>query len=169
MLGLKSNHVSKGKILSVMRKNVIYLHIRKFKYIFGICQNKFNTMRVNSLWLDDAYIYICVSELGHCLFSTKPLSEPGPCLTTAIWRCHKNSSQWQRSFQWKLHSHWLKFLWQHHVAVVRQGPVLPYYQLHPWDCISVISYVKLKSFHRRKCIWTCCLQNCSYFVRASMC
>ena len=46
-----------------------------------------------------------------------------PCLTTAIWRCRKNSSQWLRSFQWKLHSHWLKFLRQRHVAVVRQGPV----------------------------------------------
>ena len=33
---------------------------------------------------------------------------PGPCLTTAI--------------QWKLHSHWLKFLRQRHVAVVRQDP-----------------------------------------------
>ena len=47
---------------------------------------------------------------------------PGPCLTTAVWRCLKNSSQWQRSFQWKLHSHWLKFLRQRHVVVVRQGP-----------------------------------------------
>ena len=47
---------------------------------------------------------------------------PGPCLTTAIWRCHKNASQWQHSFQWKLCSHWLKFLRQRHVAVVRQGP-----------------------------------------------
>ena len=46
----------------------------------------------------------------------------GPCLTKAIWRCRKNSSQWQRSFQWKQHSHWLKFLRQRHVAVVRQGP-----------------------------------------------
>ena len=45
----------------------------------------------------------------------------GPCLTTAIWRCRKNSSQWQRSFQWKLYSHWLKFLRQRHVAVVRQA------------------------------------------------
>ena len=26
---------------------------------------------------------------------------PRPCLTTAIWRCRKNSSQWQRSFQWR--------------------------------------------------------------------
>ena len=49
---------------------------------------------------------------------------PGPCLTTAIWCCRKPFSQWQRSFQRKLRSHWLKFLWQRHVAVVRQGPVL---------------------------------------------
>ena len=47
---------------------------------------------------------------------------PGPCVTAAIWRCRKNSSQWQHSFQWKLHSRWLKFLRQRRVAVVRQGP-----------------------------------------------
>ena len=46
----------------------------------------------------------------------------GSCQTTVIWRCHKPFSQWQRSFQRKLRSHWLKFLWQHHVAAVRQGP-----------------------------------------------
>ena len=46
----------------------------------------------------------------------------GPCLTTAIWRCCKNSSQWHRSFHWKLRSHWLKFLRQRRVAVVIQGP-----------------------------------------------
>ena len=51
--------------------------------------------------------------------------DTGPCLTAAIWRCRKKSSQWQRSFQWKLCSHWLIFLWQRHVAVVRQtGPWL---------------------------------------------
>ena len=46
----------------------------------------------------------------------------GPCLTTAIWRCRNPFSQWQRSFQRKLRSHWLKFLQQRHVAAVRQGP-----------------------------------------------
>ena len=35
---------------------------------------------------------------------------PGPCLTTAIWRCRKHFSQWQRSFQRKLHSHLDKIL-----------------------------------------------------------
>ena len=47
---------------------------------------------------------------------------PRPCLTTAIWRCRKPFTQWQRSFQRKLCTHWLKFLRQRHVAVVRQGP-----------------------------------------------
>ena len=46
----------------------------------------------------------------------------GLCLITASWCCRKNSRQWQRSFQWKLHSHWRKFLRQCHVAVERQGP-----------------------------------------------
>ena len=45
----------------------------------------------------------------------------GPCLTTVTWRCRKNFSQWERSFQRKLGCHWLKGLWQHQIAVVRQG------------------------------------------------
>ena len=48
---------------------------------------------------------------------------PGPCLTTVIWRCGKPFGQWQHSFHRKPHCHWLKFLRQRHVAVVRQGPV----------------------------------------------
>ena len=46
----------------------------------------------------------------------------GPCLTTAIWRCRNSFSQWQRSFQRNMRFHWLKFLRQRHVAVVRRGP-----------------------------------------------
>ena len=49
-------------------------------------------------------------------------SNPGPCITTAIWHCRKHFSQWQHSFQWKLRSHWLKFLRQRHVALVIQDP-----------------------------------------------
>ena len=37
---------------------------------------------------------------------------PGPCITTAIWRCRNPFSQWQRSLQWKLRSHWLKLLFK---------------------------------------------------------
>ena len=48
----------------------------------------------------------------------------GPCVTTAIWRCCNSFNQWQHSSQRKLRSHWLKFLWQRHVAIVKQGPGL---------------------------------------------
>ena len=47
---------------------------------------------------------------------------PGPCLTTATWRCRKYFSQWERSFLWKLRCHWLKGLRQRQIAVVKQGP-----------------------------------------------
>ena len=47
---------------------------------------------------------------------------PGPCLTTATWCCHKNFSQWEWSFHWKLRCHWLEFLQQRQIAVIRQGP-----------------------------------------------
>ena len=46
-----------------------------------------------------------------------------PSITTATC-CRKNFSQWQRSFLWKLHYHWLKGLWQCYIAVVRRGPGL---------------------------------------------
>ena len=51
-------------------------------------------------------------------------SGPGPCLTTATWRCCNNLSQGEPSFLSKLRCHWLKGLWQHQIAVVRQGPAL---------------------------------------------
>ena len=46
---------------------------------------------------------------------------PWPCPTKAIWSCRNPFSQWQRSFQRKLHSHSLKFLRQDHGAAVKQG------------------------------------------------
>ena len=46
----------------------------------------------------------------------------GPCNTTLIRCCYKNFSQWDHSFERKLGFHWLKFLRQHHVVVVIQGP-----------------------------------------------
>ena len=82
-------------------------------------------------WLERKHeINVINSIQFYCLISTyysntnytKHHADAGPCLTTAIWRCRKNSSQWQRSFQWKLRSHRLKFLRQRHVAGVRQGP-----------------------------------------------
>ena len=51
-------------------------------------------------------------------------SNPGPCITNVFATRRKNLSQWHRSFQRKLLSHWLKFL--RHVAktLVIQGPGL---------------------------------------------
>ena len=46
------------------------------------------------------------------------------CITTAMWRCRNPFSQWQRNFQWKLRSHWLKFVPQRHGAVIKWVPVL---------------------------------------------
>ena len=40
------------------------------------------------------------------------------------WRCRKNFSQWECSFHWKLRCHWLEFLRQRQIAVVRQDPGL---------------------------------------------
>ena len=45
-----------------------------------------------------------------------------PLLPTAIWQCCNPFSQWQRCFQGKLGSHWLKVLRQGHMAVVKQSP-----------------------------------------------
>ena len=45
---------------------------------------------------------------------------PGPRITTVAWCYRKNLSQWECSFHWKLHSHWLKFLWQHDIAVATE-------------------------------------------------
>ena len=39
------------------------------------------------------------------------------CITTVICRCCDPLSQWQRRFQWKLCSHWLKVLRQHQIAM----------------------------------------------------
>ena len=47
---------------------------------------------------------------------------PGPCITNVFATRHKNSSQWQRSFQRKLRPHWLKFLRHVAITLVIQGP-----------------------------------------------
>ena len=82
---------------------------------------------------------VCLNVLKHCglypqnkweLFAKiwGPQHDSGSCLTPAIWCCCKPFSQWQHSFQRKLCSHWLKFLQQRHVPVVRQGPCLSLYR-----------------------------------------
>ena len=48
---------------------------------------------------------------------------PGPCITNVFATRRKNFSQWHRSFQRKLRSHWLKFLRHVAITLVIQGPV----------------------------------------------
>ena len=51
---------------------------------------------------------------------------PRPRITAAIRRCRKSFRQWQHSSQWRLRSHWPKFLRQRHIAVIIQGHVKTY-------------------------------------------
>ena len=53
-----------------------------------------------------------------------PHQGPGPCITNVFATRRKNSSQWYRSFQRKLRSHWLKFLRHVAITLVIQGPVM---------------------------------------------
>ena len=47
---------------------------------------------------------------------------PGPCITNVFATRRKNFSQWHRSFQRKLRSHWLKVLRHVAITLVIQGP-----------------------------------------------
>ena len=95
---------------------------------------KMMTFAMEFPWIDEClltlrwYVVLPVRE-SHCGDKTivrsylyNMISHTGPCLTTAIWRCRNPFSKWERNFQRKLCSHWLKCLRQRHVAVVRQGP-----------------------------------------------
>ena len=50
--------------------------------------------------------------------------KPGPCIANVFATRRKNFSQWHRSFQRKLRSHWLKFLRHVAITLVIQGPGL---------------------------------------------
>ena len=51
-----------------------------------------------------------------------PSQGPGSCFSKASWRCRNPFSQWQHIFPWKLFSHWLKVLRQHHYSACNTGP-----------------------------------------------
>ena len=71
---------------------------------------------------------IMVSQISHnstvCSTDTKlsKLCITGPCITNVFATRLKNFSQWYRSFQRKLLSHWLKFLRHVAITLVIQGP-----------------------------------------------
>ena len=74
-----------------------------------------------------------VSKRGHRVINPitiyecidlKVFGKSGPCITNVFATRRKNFSQWHRSFQRKLLSHWLKFLRHVAITLVIQGPDL---------------------------------------------
>ena len=58
----------------------------------------------------------------HPMSIIRMLRITGPCITNVFATRRKNFSQWHRSFQRKLLSHWLKFLRHVSITLVIQGP-----------------------------------------------
>ena len=71
----------------------------------------------------------------------------GPCITNVFATRRKNFSQWHRSFQRKLLSHWLKFLRHVAITLVIQGPV------------SVIPWWPMESTHK----WAVMQKTCPWY------
>ena len=73
-------------------------------------------------WISEHF----VSKLYHIRFCSwwSMGNNPGPCITNVFATRRKNFSQWHRSFQRKLLSHWLKFLRHVAITLVTQGPAL---------------------------------------------
>ena len=67
-----------------------------------------------------------------------PQKGPGPCITNVFATRRKNFSQWHRSFQRKLLSHWLKFLRHVAITLVIQGPVTR--KMFPFDDINMVQH-----------------------------
>ena len=88
---------------------------------------------------------------------------PGPCLTTAIWRCRKPFSQWQCSFQRKLHSHCLKFLRQRHLCV-RSGRSTVWFVLEIWCHLCIVNVEPQSNFWHKTRNEVCCLHSRKWYV-----
>ena len=65
--------------------------------------------------------------------------QPGSCITNVIATCRKNFSQWHRSFQRKLRSHWLKIFATCRNNVSNTGPWYPLY----WRRRSLLCLTKV--------------------------
>ena len=106
-------------------------------------------------------------------------ARPGPCITNVFATCRKNFSQWHRSFQRKLRSHWLKFLRHVAITLVIQGPglcwlvacfgakplfeaMLAYFSSGPSET-NFKFWLKFKHFRQRKRLRKCYLQNDAIF------
>ena len=74
-----------------------------------------------SIAVTSLYIRVMPSQITGNSTQAK-LRITGPCITNVFATRRKNFSQWYRSFQRKLLSHWLKFLRHVAITLVIQGP-----------------------------------------------
>ena len=104
-------------ICDMLNRNQISLTGRGEEYIhIHIC---FYYFYVNLYEYDEYILWCficCMHPFGLCR------ADPGPCITNVFATRRKNFSQWHRSFQRKLLSHWLKFLRHVAITLVIQGP-----------------------------------------------
>ena len=70
-------------------------------------------------WMHYRVLLHCVIITPGCIGNN---CSPGHGITNVFATCRKNFSQWHRSFQRKLRSHWLKFLRHVAISLVIQGP-----------------------------------------------
>ena len=101
----------------------IFDHKRKQVSRFRVTQPKMYLQNIYDSWHDKEQTFFMQTVTRFGISLTKYMYH-GPCLITVIRRCRNPFSQGQCRFQRKLRSHCIQFLRQHHVAVVKQGPVL---------------------------------------------
>ena len=101
----------------------IFDHKRKQVSRFRVTQPKMYPQNIYDSWNDKEQTFFMQNVTRFGISQTKYMYH-GPCLITVIRRCRNPFSQGQCSCQRKLRSHWIHFLRQHHVAGVKQGPVL---------------------------------------------
>ena len=75
---------------------------------------------------------------------TSKLRVTGPCITNVFATRRKNFSQWHRSFQRKLLSHWLKLLRHVAIMLVIQGPGFPAQRASNVENVSIWWRMKVR-------------------------
>ena len=77
----------------------------------------------------------------------------GPCITNVFAIRRKNFSQWYRSFQRKLLSHWLKFLRHVAITLVIQGPGRRFHVMTSSCNIRTLRFMRIDEMRQ------CCLRS----------
>ena len=92
-----------------------------------------------------SHSHISQSQWRNCAV----IIDTGPCIINVFATRRKNFSQWHRSFQRKLLSHWLKFLRHVAITLVIQGPgVLNYF-----NSTTKLFFKLFLTQLTRTCIW----------------